>query len=931
MVMRYLGGINSPAYNPLASNVTTGANTVQQGGVYTSSSASQNIPSGQWVDDPYFNQTTLLLQADNAVNGAQNNTFIDSSVNNFTVTRNGNPTQGNLSPYSVPETYWSANFDGTGDYLTIADNAAFEPGTNPFCIELWFYAMAISGTPVLTTKRAASSTLNSPFQIYISSSAVTVGFSTTGNFNVGVASLGAAIPSQWNHVAIYRIGNAWYGALNGVVTVVNASNSGSLNNNSDAIVIGGDTNANYFNGYVSNYRFVVGDSVYTSANFTPPTSPLTIVSGTQLLTCQSNRFVDNSGNTRTVNKFADASPRPFSIFNNYQQYNGPVGVESVYFPGSAYGLINQSLMSTTETSFTIEGWVYLTADSLGFPTLLVDDAFGSDPNWAFGVAQNGGLGGNYLTFTVESALGTYYTFVGDTLLSLNTWYYIAVSSNNRDMWLYVNGVKDTVVKGSLPNRFNTDNRTTIGAIGSSGFNFSGLVSNLSFTLGVGKYPNGTTFSVPTGPASPTAANQELLFASPGPVDTNQTVAPKTITYSGTVTTSPTSPFGTSSGFPTAGRSAYFDGTGDYLTLTGSSKLAFGFNDFTIEFWFYINVLPVSPAGSFLYDSRPAADGAYPCVYVAPTSNVLIYYVNTAARITGTTAIKIGQWNHVVVSRVSGNARLFLNGIQEGSTYNDSSINYLNGASRPIIANNGLNLNGLFTGYISNLRVLNGSGVTTVTVPTAPLVPIQGTQLLLNGANSGISDATAKNVMETVGNAQVSTEIKKYGSGSMYFDGTGDWLLIPNNPDINLGTGDFTVECWVNLSNITTTRHLIGKGTASTGWAIYFNAQPTLLIFEYAGSITYSGNYDLIQNQWYHVAVTRSGSGTNNLKMFINGFLIFESTVTTDLTTTNNMYVGASRTATNSMFGYIDDLRITKGVARYTSTFVPPMVALPRQG
>jgi len=89
----------------------------------------------------------------------------------------------------------------------------------------------------------------------------------------------------------------------------------------------------------------------------------------------------------------------------------------------------------------------------------------------------------------ETSLGSYYTFVGDTLLSLNTWYYIAVSSNNRDMWLYVNGVNDTVSRGSLPNRFNTDNRTTIGAIGSSGFNFSGLVSNLSFTLGVGKYPN----------------------------------------------------------------------------------------------------------------------------------------------------------------------------------------------------------------------------------------------------------------------------------------------------------------------------------------------------------------------------------------------------------------------------------------------------------
>ena len=71
--------------------------------------------------DPYFEYTTLLLPG-NGTNGAQNNTFLDSSTNNFTITRNGNTTQGTFSPFS--QTGWGNYFDGTGDYLTATNNRA---------------------------------------------------------------------------------------------------------------------------------------------------------------------------------------------------------------------------------------------------------------------------------------------------------------------------------------------------------------------------------------------------------------------------------------------------------------------------------------------------------------------------------------------------------------------------------------------------------------------------------------------------------------------------------------------------------------------------------------------------------------------------------------------------------------------------------------
>jgi hypothetical protein len=340
------------------------------------------------------------------------------------------------------------------------------------------------------------------------------------------------------------------------------------------------------------------------------------------------------------------------------------------------------------------------------------------------------------------------------------------------------------------------------------------------------------------------------------------------------------------------------------------------------------------ANQIIYDGRASGGTSTlaPALYVASTTNVLSYFTNNAVRITGTKALTAGQWNYIVASRVSGVTKLFLNGTQEGSDYTDANV-YINGASRPSIAAAGDSAGaGPVNGYITNLRVLNGTGTTSPTTPSIPSTAITNTQLLLSGTNAAISDSSATIVGETVGNTQVSTAIKKYGSGSMAFDGTGDWLLVPHSPDINLSTGDFTIECWINLSNTSAARSIVSKGTSSTtGFELYINASPTLLIFAFGGSITYSSNYNLNLGQWYHIAVVRAGTGIGNIKMFIDGFLIFESAtaITTDLSTTANMYVGAGRTGGQPMNGYIDDLRITRGVARYTSPFIPPATALPR--
>ena len=927
MAIRYLGGINSPSYNPLAANVTTGVTTVQQGGIYTTSSAAQANGVEQWIGDPLFNRSPLLLQADNAVNGAQNNTFLDSSLNNFTVTRNALTTQGSFSPFSLPNGWWSNYFDGTGDYLVVTGSSNLAFGSNNFTIEFFVYLNAFpAANQVLYDARASGGTTTLAPALYVAQTTNVLSYFT--NNAVRITGTTVLRVGQWYHVLLSRVSGTTRMFLNGVQEGSNYTDANVYINGASRPVIaaaGDSTGAGPVNGYISNLRVLNGTGV---TSVTVPTSPLTAIANTQLLTCQSNRFVDNSTNAYTITKNGDAAIVPFSAFNNAPTYNGPEGVQSTFLPGANnYALINQSLIPIDQQTFTIEAWVYLTANEQQvYPELICDDAT-NDFNWNFGIRNS-----RKISFMWRTGLNVYNESRGLTSLALNTWNHIAISVNGNTIWLYLNGVADLSSANALSSRMQVDNKTAIGGIPGAGssFFYKGFVSNLSVLNGVGKYPNGTTFTPPTAPLPVNAAGQVLLFARPGPLDSNQTVAPKTVTITGTVPTSPSSPFGTVSGFPLASGSAYFDGNSS-LSLTGSSALAFGFDDFSIEFWAY---LPSPGTTQILYDSRPngVASGVYPTIYTP--SGIITYFVSGLNRIAANAASPSNTWIHVVVSRdTSGITRMFINGVAQTQTYTDSN-NYLNGASRPILGRGDNPASTLIVGYISNLRVIRGTGVTSVTVPTAPVTAVPNTQLLLNFTNGGIVDATRNNTFSTVGNAQVSTGIKKYGSGSMFFDGTGDWLLVQNSPEINLSTGDFTIECWINCSNTTTARSIAGKGVASTtGWEIYMNASPTLLIFVYGGAITYSSNYNFNIGQWYHIAIVRAGTGIGNIRMFVDGFLIFESAtaITNDISTTNPLYIGAGKGGATPFLGYIDDFRITKGVARYTSTFIPPATALPRQG
>ena len=167
-----------------------------------------------------------------------------------------------------------------------------------------------------------------------------------------------------------------------------------------------------------------------------------------------------------------------------------------------------------------------------------------------------------------------------------------------------------------------------------------------------------------------------------------------------------------------GSSLYLDGTGDYIYADGSaSKYAFGTGDFSISMWIYQGAIGVT---RILFDGRPPTGiGLYPTFYITST-NLLSFYINSGNVITGTTAMSsTSTWYHVALIRSSGSTKIYLNGVQEGSTYTDTNA-YIVGASRPAIGTAGDTIAQFFNGYIDELAVYKGLAISPV-VPTRPLI------------------------------------------------------------------------------------------------------------------------------------------------------------------------------------------------------------------
>jgi hypothetical protein len=215
---------------------------------------------------------------------------------------------------------------------------------------------------------------------------------------------------------------------------------------------------------------------------------------------------------------------------------------------------------------------------------------------------------------------------------------------------------------------------------------------------------------------------------------------------------------------------------------------------------------------------------------------------------------------------------------------------------------------------------------TYTIPTAPPTAITNTQLLTNFTNAGIIDATSDNVLETVGNAQISTAQSKFGGSSIAFDGTGDWLDAPNVLNAQFGTGDFTIEGWLYINSLSSAMCLLEfRAVNGVSYGQVYITTGGVLRYYLPTDVGTSNTFST--GVWTHFAITRA-SGTFN--MYIGGTRGYTNTYTSAMDA-GRLRIGADVNNGSGFNGYIDDLRFTKGYARYTGeTYVPPTSALQLQ-
>jgi len=613
------------------------------------------------------------------------------------------------------------------------------------------------------------------------------------------------------------------------------------------------------------------------------------------------------------NTFTDSSTNGFTVTENGSVVQGsfsPYGDNwSNYFSdGSAYLTASPAAPGTGE--FCYECWINVLQAS--------DDAVLETRD------TNNSANGFTLTVLNSSTIRVYSNSAKITasgLSYLNQWTHLCVEKVGSTTTLYINGVSYGTTT-DLANMSNTNFR--IGESQHYGA-FSGYIANFRYVRG-GYVYNGN-FTPPTSPLT-AVANTELLTCSSNRF-VDESTNNHTVTVNGDIEVTPFSPFKDDDArdITTDGGSAYFGGSDDYL-ISSTNFTAIGTDDFTVEFWYNGGAQP---------DRYPCIIGTLDAFSATGAWRVQTYDNNTnrfqfTSAITNyiftTTNYNDNAWHHFAVTREGTNLRGFVDGVQQGSTQTMSD----SFTSRKILMMTQLRDGGDQVGYVSDARVIKGTALYTsdFTPPTAPLTAVTNTELLLNFQDAGIYDRSGINNLDTVGNAQIDTAVKKYGTGSLEFDGTGDYLVLPDDSTLSMGTGDFTVEFWSYCTG-TGYRIILDNNWNSTtnSWQIYINGEDTEILHANGASssigVGTAGNA-VPNNQWTHLAFVKSGT---TVKIYVNGTSTASGTMNVTFGRDSTNYIGIEAGSSYPFVGYIDDLRITKGVARYTSNFTPPSAELPK--
>ena len=366
--------------------------------------------------------------------------------------------------------------------------------------------------------------------------------------------------------------------------------------------------------------------------------------------------------------------------------------------------------------------------------------------------------------------------------------------------------------------------------------------------------------------------------------------------------------------------------GEWLSAASSSSdFAAGTGEFTLECWIWKE----GTGDAMIFDTvSPGSTGGTAGRFAAFINNdggveKMAYYVAGTGIVNGsaTETLDLYRWHHIAWVRSSGTIKMYLDGVEVGSTSQTTNLTQSNlRIGRDAASGGTSNL----VGYIYDFRYVKGSAVYTseFDVPTAPLTAITNTKLLLGGP--GINDKSDSRHIFTPQNAPSAQPWTPFDretytttghAGSAHFDGNGDYLQIADNADFDLA-GEFAYEFWLYRTGSTsgTYQAILGSNGSGSNGLTFYITQSNGALGVFQSSFIISGSAGDIKDQvWHHVLLMRDSS--NLLQLFIDGNRVSSSTNTTtfsDNSAGSGTRIGYDIGANGYFEGFLSDIRLVKG-------------------
>ena len=551
------------------------------------------------------------------------------------------------------------------------------------------------------------------------------------------------------------------------------------------------------------------------------------------------------------------------------------------------GAYSSTVSGLFDGDFTVEFWAYFNSH-LTYDTMFTASVGAT--NTYTGCALYYSTAGGYFNLTVRNQGDNIYV----AALSLSTWHHFAITSLNGVASLYIDGVRVGYFSVANSTSYTTCNGGKLGnASGLSSTSFNGYGSDLRMYKGVVKY-TGATYTVPTWPMQAYST-----FVDSSPIG-REVSAPFAISAVYT------------SDYALGGGALQFDGT-NYATIAASTDFVFGTADFTVEFWMKSSLSWAAQASSC---GLVCADSGQWCTYKDGAFPTKLNFRSNGNNFPSVSTPAQNAWEHWAFCRASGRLLILKNGVLDAAYTHADNIT----TNGPLYLGFAPTWSGKFTGLMDEVRVTKG--VARYPLSFTPAVNVLSAAetywaytVLGMTFNTDFSDVRAHTL--TNYGASINTSTKKFGAASAYFNGA-SYIDVAASADFSFGTGDFAIEAWLNPTAVPggdyTKDMLVFGGFAATPnflVALDYSALKPLL---WDGTTQFTSSVGLTPGVWSHVVWCRI-SGI--LLIFVNGAITAFGACATNFSSVVGLYIGGEHSTGNRFFnGYIDDLRITKGVSRY---------------